>query len=37
MSRGAVDAVVTYGEPLPADTFVDRKTITGGSEARCGA
>jgi lyso-ornithine lipid O-acyltransferase len=28
MSRGAVDAVVTYGEPLQADTLVDRKTIT---------
>lgn len=28
MSRGAVDAVVTYGEPIPADSLLDRKTIT---------
>ena len=28
MTRGAVDAVVTYGEPLPADALADRKAMT---------
>jgi 1-acyl-sn-glycerol-3-phosphate acyltransferase len=28
IERGAVDAVVSYGEPAPADSNIDRKAIT---------
>ena len=28
IKRGAVDALVTYGEPVPADCNIDRKAIT---------
>ena len=28
MERGAVDAVVTYGDPIPADQVADRKAMT---------
>ena len=28
IARGAVDAVVSYGEPLPADAATDRKAVT---------
>jgi len=28
MARGAVDAVVTYGDPIPADQVADRKVMT---------
>ena len=28
IARGAVDAVVSYGEPFPADSAADRKAMT---------
>ena len=28
IARGAVDAVVSYGEPVPVDGATDRKTVT---------
>ena len=34
IGQGAVDALVTYGDPLPADFAVDRKTMTKQLEVR---
>ena len=28
IERGAVDALVTYGEPVPADRDIDRKAMS---------
>ena len=37
IARGAVDAVVSYGEPVAADGSADRKAMTKRWKARCAA